>query len=209
MPKQTFLNLPEEKRATFIEIALEEFAHNDYNTASISKIVEKAGIAKGSLYQYFKDKQDLFLYLLEYANQVMLEHIRQSPPPSPNADFFDTLRWQMTASVSASYTYPVHSKLAMKAYTASLPFKNQVFDKAKEMRDAHFQEMITQAQSTGQLSPTLDPAVINFMIQGQIDNLGQFILSNYDLENADALKNPEIERIFDQIIQTLKHGLSS
>lgn len=49
MPKQTFLNLSDAKRKAFLEIALEEFANNDYNTASVSKIVEQAGIAKGSV----------------------------------------------------------------------------------------------------------------------------------------------------------------
>ena len=83
MPKQTFLNLPEEKRKAFLEIALEEFADNDYNTASISKIVEKAGIAKGSVYQYFEDKQDLFMYLLDVANKEMMGVIQQTPPPDP------------------------------------------------------------------------------------------------------------------------------
>ena len=76
MPKQTFLNLPEEKRKAFLEIALEEFANHDYNTASVSKIVERAGIAKGSVYQYFEDKQDLFLYLLDYANQEMMSVVQ-------------------------------------------------------------------------------------------------------------------------------------
>ena len=83
MPKQTFVNLPEEKRKAFIEIALDEFADNDYNSASVSKIVEKAGIAKGSVYQYFADKKDLFMYLLDVCNQEMMGHIQQSLPRTP------------------------------------------------------------------------------------------------------------------------------
>ena len=58
MPKQTFFNLPEDKRENLINIAIEEFAENDYQTASISRIVANAGIAKGSFYQYFENKED-------------------------------------------------------------------------------------------------------------------------------------------------------
>ena len=61
MPYETFFNLPEEKRQTIFDILLEEFAENDYNSVSISRIVNRAGIAKGSFYQYFEDKKDLFL----------------------------------------------------------------------------------------------------------------------------------------------------
>ena len=53
MPKQTFLNLPEEKRNTIINIAIEEFAEYGLENASTNRIVAKSGISKGSFYQYF------------------------------------------------------------------------------------------------------------------------------------------------------------
>lgn len=207
MPKQTFLNLPDEKRNAFIEIALDEFSNKDYNSASISKIVEKAGIAKGSLYQYFEDKKDLFLYLLDLSNQIMLAHIQQTPPPDPHASFFETLRWQMSATVAAAYKYPVHSRLARRAYTASLPFQDEVFGKAKEVRDSHFQALIAQAQSSGQLDPDLDPAVVNFMVQGLTNNIGPFLQDKFGDRDDDWFELPEVKQVFDQVIQALENGL--
>ncbi len=62
MPSQTFFNLPKEKRDTLIKIALNEFSANEYNSASVSRIVKETGIAKGSFYQYFQDKKDLYLF---------------------------------------------------------------------------------------------------------------------------------------------------
>ena len=61
MPKETFLNLPEEKRNRILDAAIQEFAANPYDVASISNIVRKVGIAKGSFYQYFEDKKDLVI----------------------------------------------------------------------------------------------------------------------------------------------------
>jgi hypothetical protein len=55
---QTFSNLPEEKRQRILRIAIDEFADNDYDSASVSRIVARAGIAKGSFYQCFVDKDD-------------------------------------------------------------------------------------------------------------------------------------------------------
>ena len=68
MPKETFFNLPEAKRQRIIDLALAEFAEKDYDTASISRIVSQAGIAKGSFYQYFENKEDLYTYLLTLGN---------------------------------------------------------------------------------------------------------------------------------------------
>lgn len=209
MPKPTFLNLPEEKRNAFLEIALEEFANNDYNSASISKIVEKAGIAKGSVYQYFEDKQDLFLYLLDHANREMMGVIQQSPPPDPNADFFATLRWQMSATVQAAIRLPIHSQLARRAYSSPLPFRDAVLEKAKKVRAEHFHEMVARAQAAGQLNPRLDPAVVSFMVQGMMNDLGPFLQSKFAKRKGDWIALPEVGEVFDQVIEALKDGLGA
>ena len=49
MASTTFDNLPAEKRERIIELALAEFAEHPYALASLSRIVERAGIAKGSI----------------------------------------------------------------------------------------------------------------------------------------------------------------
>src|SRR5665648_21665 len=91
MPYQTFINLPEEKKQKLLECAIEEFAKNDYQSASITKIVNRAGIAKGSLYQYFKDKQDLYNYLLELAIQKKTEIFNSSSKMAPSITWFEML----------------------------------------------------------------------------------------------------------------------
>lgn len=209
MPKQTFLNLPEEKRKAFIEIALDEFASNDYHHASVSKIVAKAGIAKGSVYQYFEDKQDLFMHLLDVANKEMLAHITQTPPPDPNADFFETLRWQMSVTVQAAVKYPVHSKLARRAYSSPLPFRDTILEKAKKVREEHFQGLVVQAQSSGKLDPRLDPAMVSFMVRGIMNDLGAFLQSKFGKRKGDWVALPEVSEVFDQVIAVLKNGLGS
>lgn len=64
MPKQTFYNLPEDKRQTLLSAAEKEFSRVPLFEASISNIVKSAGIPRGSFYQYFTDKEDAYLYLL-------------------------------------------------------------------------------------------------------------------------------------------------
>lgn len=64
MCTETFLRLPEEKRGRFLEAAWGEFTRVKFADASINQIVRRAGIPRGSFYQYFADKEDLFYYLL-------------------------------------------------------------------------------------------------------------------------------------------------
>lgn len=65
LPKQTFFNLNDEKRTTLIEAAMKEFSRVPFAEASISNIVKDAEISRGSFYQYFEDKEDVFFYLLK------------------------------------------------------------------------------------------------------------------------------------------------
>ena len=87
MPKQTFFNLPSEKRALIIEAAIEEFAVHGFQKASINKIVDKASIAKGSVYQYFENKEELYSYLVESASGKKLAYINKELETASD-DFF-------------------------------------------------------------------------------------------------------------------------
>ncbi|OIK07657.1 TetR family transcriptional regulator [Bacillus sp. MUM 116] len=65
MPKPTFLNLSTEKQESLIKAAKKEFSRVPLYEASISNIIKDAGIPRGSFYQYFEDKEDLFYFLLD------------------------------------------------------------------------------------------------------------------------------------------------
>lgn len=46
---------------------MKEFAYNGYKKSSTNQIVKNAGIGKGMLFYYFKSKNRLYLYLIDYA----------------------------------------------------------------------------------------------------------------------------------------------
>lgn len=64
MPKDTFHNLPDDKRRRFVDAAMTTFASAPYDQASITSLTKAIGIAKGSFYQYFEDKFELYVWLL-------------------------------------------------------------------------------------------------------------------------------------------------
>lgn len=73
MCTETFLRLPEEKRGRFLEAAWGEFTRVKFADASINQIVRHAGIPRGSFYQYFADKEDLFAYLLQAVREQFVQ----------------------------------------------------------------------------------------------------------------------------------------
>ncbi len=75
MPKQTFFNLPNEKKRVILEAAKQEFSEMTLQEASIANIIKRAQIPRGSFYQYFEDKDDIFLYLIEEGGKNVFERL--------------------------------------------------------------------------------------------------------------------------------------
>ncbi|MBV1758519.1 MAG: TetR/AcrR family transcriptional regulator; helix-turn-helix transcriptional regulator [Dethiosulfatibacter sp.] len=61
--EDSLLKIDEKRKISIINSAMEEFSKNTYEQASTNRIVKKAGISKGSLFNYFKSKKTLFDYL--------------------------------------------------------------------------------------------------------------------------------------------------
>lgn len=88
MPKNTFFNLPVEKREKIIKCAKDEFSKYSFYDASINRIIKEAGVSRGSFYQYFENKEDLFIYLLDELKDKILKAMR-SNINSERYDFFE------------------------------------------------------------------------------------------------------------------------
>ena len=87
---QKFHSLEAEKQERVINAALKEFARNGYEKASTNEIVEEAGISKGSLFNYFNSKKELYLFLLDYVAE-MIEKIYAQVDWN-ETDFFERMR---------------------------------------------------------------------------------------------------------------------
>ncbi len=61
----TFHHLPPEKKQRILDCAINEFTAYTYEKTSINRILEEAKIPKGSFYQYFDNKEDLYILCIK------------------------------------------------------------------------------------------------------------------------------------------------
>lgn len=71
MPTDRFQNLPMEKKKVILKAAIKEFVRVPFEKTSINKIIQNAGISRGSFYTYFKDKNDVLGYIFEVASKKL------------------------------------------------------------------------------------------------------------------------------------------
>ncbi|MEO8095709.1 MAG: TetR/AcrR family transcriptional regulator [Pseudolysinimonas sp.] len=65
MVQPRFARLPASQQQAIVHAALDEFAARGFHEASLNRVIEAAGISKGSLYYYFDGKEDLFAYVAQ------------------------------------------------------------------------------------------------------------------------------------------------
>jgi AcrR family transcriptional regulator len=75
MARKRLRHLDSQKREALFRAAALEFAHHGFAGASINRIIQRAGMSKGSVYYYFEDKSDLFATTLERASQRIMEEV--------------------------------------------------------------------------------------------------------------------------------------
>lgn len=113
MPTQTFFDLTEEKQNRIVQAAVHEFSMHPYPKVSIQSIVDAANIPRGSFYQYFSGKDDLYIYCLASVQSRLFRQIYADEPDyvwkliySPerihdkNSDWYQKLSGKISACVT-------------------------------------------------------------------------------------------------------------
>nr|BAD86540.1 hypothetical protein [Staphylococcus aureus] len=66
-----FNNLRKDKQKMIVNASIKEFVKSGFDKASTNEIVKQAHISKGSLFNYFNSKKELYCYLISYSTQIL------------------------------------------------------------------------------------------------------------------------------------------
>ncbi|MDR0347167.1 MAG: TetR/AcrR family transcriptional regulator [Coriobacteriales bacterium] len=115
-----FHSIDPDKQQRILRAALEEFAGNDYASASTNAIVKRAQISKGLLFHYFNDKLGLYLYLLNYVAEQLYSDVMGSIDLA-NDDIFDIMQKTIEAKLGVANRYVFETRLYLRAMTGDIP----------------------------------------------------------------------------------------
>ena len=209
MPKPTFLNLPEEKRETIINAAIDEFASYGLENASTNRIVKNSGIAKGSFYQYFEDKQDLFMYLLSVIEREKIEFFNGKPPPSKNMDTFQYFRWMVKTGMEFSTSHPRLTQAISRVMFGEGLYFGKHFSYIRERTIQGLRAMIEQAVERGEVDPSVDVELAVMVMDTWANAISTYIL-NEGLKRKDILKwvrSAKTQEKIDKLLYVMEYGL--
>ncbi|NLW12332.1 MAG: TetR/AcrR family transcriptional regulator [Clostridiaceae bacterium] len=205
MPKQTFLNLPEEKRAKIEQAAINEFTAYSYDQASTNRIVEAAEIPKGSFYQYFAGKKDLYRHILDKILERKMEFLTPVMANPMEMDFFQLLRETYVAGLRFATSNPELQQISQRLmadrnHPVFVEFIQDNMGKADDV----FRQLIQLGISRGELREDLDVAFAAHIISEMNNSVADFYKSYVKQTMDDDYLN-----MVDKLLDFLRRGIGS
>ena len=209
MPTETFFNLPADKRDRIVEVSFQEFCEKDYDSASITAIVNSAGIAKGSFYQYFADKKDLYFYLLRVVGEAKMKFMQEQTSTTPQ-NFFERLEQMMVLGAEFAIANPVYNKFGSKVFSNSL--KDETIAHMKRMAAEAYKGLILQGQAEGDVRDDVSLDLLVLFANSITVEFGNFIaqksgLEFEELKDPEAIRKLDIASIASDLIRILRTGM--
>jgi len=188
----------QQKTARIIEAAVKVFAKKGFYQAKVTDVAKAAGVADGTIYLYFKNKDDLLIRLFEEKMEGFLQRFR-----SQLSKLDDPI-------IKLRTLVDVYFDLIEEDQELADVFQVELRQSTKFLKDYHNQKfldflsmissIIEEGIKNGFFRPDLNIDVVKIMIFGALDEVArQWILGADEKYSLDDAKK--------DIQQTLIYGL--
>ena len=210
--RATFRHLPPDKQERVFEAALQEFADQGYHQASLNRLVAQAGIPKGSLYQYFPNKEGIFQHLFQYALALVRRTLTAVKEETLEEDLFTRLEKSLLAGVRFLKEHPRIYSLYLKIqFDKNVPLRGEFLAAVRRHAAEYFGSLVRRARERGELRPGLPEAATLFLLDAVFDRFLQAVAVPALDVTLHLHQAPEeiIQQRIRQLINTLRDGLAA
>ena len=204
MPKDTFLNLPPQKRHLIEEAAIDEFATHGFDNASINRIVVQCQIAKGSFYQYFEDKKDLYKHLIAQISDRKLAYLNPIMLNPQNQDIFTVLEELYRSGLAFTRENPKAAILGNQLYkNRNRSVYKEIYAEGEDKAKTFYASMLDTAIANGDVRPDINQRFIVHMLLALNTAIFDYYLE--EVKGTDFTWGPD--KIEDDFMETVQMTL--
>ncbi len=175
-----------DKRERILDGALTAFAKKGFYNTKVSEIASQAGVADGTIYLYFKNKDDLLISLFEDRMEWIIERLR-SELSAVEGDAVEKFRHMVTIHCRLAVENPELAEFITVELRQSAKF-------VKEYENPKFgdylkilQGLVEEGQKVGRIRDDVDVRLVSRACFGALDEvLLQLTLSEAGAEEVDA-----------------------
>lgn len=190
-----------------MESAINEFAGTAYEAASISKIVENAGIAKGSYYQYFESKEDLYGFVIQEAGRIKKGYLSLEPGKMESMRTMDIIREFYRGAVAFAGDNPKIAAIGNGIFRERKTlFESSGLKDSYRNSVAFFADLIRKGISKGDVDTKVDPEVAAVLFI----ELNFAIVEMFLQKNAEGFRTDDFsgfEALVDKMLYIIQKGI--
>lgn len=210
MPKQTFFNLQQEKQEKILRSAIGEFISKGYENGNVGDIAKKAGVAKGSMYQYFEDKKELFLYTVQWATDVLVKKYYKLIKPEKSSSIFEFLY-----SNARDIMIQMREERELVIFIQDVflgkykPLTDESMVYVNRMAEEQTLAMIRSGKENGSIRKDIDDHILSLYITGVTYKIKESMMNRARNAGEDIIDEEyEVyEKEIESMIELLKHGM--
>ena len=211
MPKSTFYNLEESKQDKIIRESIKEFAHKGFDKGNMEGIAKNSRVAKGSMYQYFDGKRDLYMYSVEKALDISLRGIQYVFDDLRQENLFDIMyRGFAAAWPLLEKERDVFLLLRNINYDADPAMKKSVIDRVNRSSEEMFLKIIEDNKARGLIREDIDSRIILLYIDGISVKFKSCMLERAMNKGQDILDTDfaDNEKLIAGMIDLMRNGIA-
>lgn len=182
------------KYMQIIDAAVVVIAENGYHQSQVSKIAKQAGVADGTIYLYFKNKEDILISLFKEKMGQFIERMENDIQKKPSAkEKLLLLIREHFRLLSQDHHLALVTQLELRQSNLELRQKiNEVLKGYLNMLDS----ILTEGKKTGEFRQNLDVRLARQMVFGTIDETATTWVMNDQKYDLPALA----ERVHDLLL---------
>ena len=189
-----------EKKRQILTAAIKVFACKGFHYAKIEEIASDAGVGKGTVYEYFKSKQDLFQEMIKYINSLYLEKILTKLEEK------DTFKEKVQCLLATQLKFALEHKEMAQILMTDMPPLDDDFKKwfleCRKRQIQFIQDNVMYGIERGEIGG-YDSYLIAGAIAGAINYFGDSIMLN----GQDMAKN-DLEAFSATFVDLLYRGIA-
>jgi len=197
--KETMLWVNLNKKGVILQAALEIFSEKGYKDTTVADISSRANVTGPTIYEYFKNKEDILMSIPELAVENFLDELKGYIANTSSPDsLFKLYLWNQAASFD---NYPNYYKVLLKEIRCNQNFYQT---KAYELFRSYSRELMNILEAgvkTGEFREDADLKRVRDMFFGTFD---QILLENVIIKNEKLSVCSKIGAIYDLIIHAIK-----
>ena len=209
MPKRTFNRLDDDKKERVMRAAIEEFQAHGFEKAKIEAIAQNAGVAKGSIYQYFDDKKELFLYSVTWALEYFMKVIDRQTPLK-DMDVYDYFLSGSRERFGLIKREPLLVAFSMDIASGKYgSLAQETNNELKRIGEKYELRLIANGKKRGTIRDDLDDKVLLLFFQGVTEKFTAEILARAKDFTYEPTEEQfcEMEDLLKSMVSLLKQGM--